>query len=133
MAGRPRTMAKKVRRLLERHQQLTEELRNLGKHHMPAPGERWDFELPGGDVNPIPPLWRRAVSNADGVSDDIDTLLCFLELKAEKAELSAKVVEIDATDDLNDEHSAEREPEANNAPAYAQKASEPSARKVAPR
>lgn len=106
MAGRPRTKAKRVRKLLERHQQLTEVLRNLGKHYMPAAGETWDFEVPGGDVDPIPPLWRKAVFEASCLDDYIDDLLCFLELKAEKAERSASVYEVDAGGALDDDEDA---------------------------
>jgi hypothetical protein len=100
MAGRPRLMAKLVARILERHEKLTEELSDLGKHHMPAEGERWDLAMPGGDVDPIPALWRTAVLEASNVDDYIADLLCFLELKVEEAE-TAKSHEADAPDDLD--------------------------------
>jgi hypothetical protein len=115
VAGRPRTKAKRVRKLLERHQKLTEELRTLGKHHMPAAGEPWDFDVPGGDVDPIPPLWREAVFQANRLEDYLDDLLCFLELKVEKAEQSASVYGVDAADGLDDEEDAQTYPAEYNA------------------
>ncbi len=108
MAGRPRTMLKRVARILELHQKLTEELRNLGKHHMPAPGERWDFAVPGG-IDPIPPSWRQAVFASICVDDYIDDSHCFLELKIQKAEQSA--MDDEAANNLDDEDDGQGEPD----------------------
>ncbi|MCC7476716.1 MAG: hypothetical protein IT425_15105 [Pirellulales bacterium] len=98
MAGRPRTMAKRVQQLLERHTKLAEELRRLGKYHEPTPGKRWDLEVPGGDVDPLPALWRAAIFKVNCAQDSIEDLLCFLELK------------VDTGDDLDDERDADSEP-----------------------
>jgi hypothetical protein len=75
---------------IRRELKLTEELCILGKHHMPAKGEPWDFDVPGSNADAIPPLWRKAVFEAGCLDEYIEDLLGFLVLKAEKAEQAAK-------------------------------------------
>lgn len=46
MAGRPRTMLKRVARILEWHEKLAEELRDLmPKQYLPGPGEGWNIPV----------------------------------------------------------------------------------------
>jgi hypothetical protein len=74
MPGRLRTMAKRVKRILERHTQLAEELRHVGRHYPPKKGEKWDFDIPlEGDA--IPPMFRRAVEETVDTNFCIDDLL----------------------------------------------------------
>jgi hypothetical protein len=99
MAGRPRTMAKRVQRILEQHQMLAHELGELmPKQYRPATGEPWSFESDDGD--PLPGTWRKAVFEIEYCGEYLHDLLCFLELKAEKASRSGS---LDGTEDATDD------------------------------
>lgn len=101
MAGRPRTMLKRVAGLMERQQEICDELMRLGKHYMPAEGEPWNFDMPGGACDPLPSLWRKAAFKAGCVSDYLGDVLSYLEMKAEKA--AANSPNLGAPDDPDDE------------------------------
>jgi hypothetical protein len=105
MAGRPRTKARRVWRLFKQHEQLAKELRHLGRYYMPKEDEPWDLEMPSGDADFIPYMWRKAVYEAENVTESIDGLYCFLDVKAMQAEAEAAAANHEAgvADDLGDQ------------------------------
>ena len=91
MAGRPRTMRKRVSRILERQEKLAGELRELmPKQYLPGPGEGWDYpdnlEEWGDDLMRS---WRKAVLEIGWPSMYLEDLVILLEQKVEKIEQKA--------------------------------------------
>jgi hypothetical protein len=104
MAGRPRTMLKRVTRILERHEKLAAELRELmPNQYLPGPGEGWDYpgnlEEWGDDLMRS---WRKAVLEIGGVGEYLEDLVFLLELKVGKIEQNASL-EADAVGGPDDD------------------------------
>lgn len=85
MAGRPRTMLKRVEKLHDQLQQLTAEVRQLGKQHLPAPGEIRVREYPKREADLLPYYWQEVAIGCNLLESEFGFLLCALEDKAEKA------------------------------------------------
>lgn len=103
MAGRPRTMLKRVTRILERHGKLAEELRELmPKQYLPGPGEGWDYpknlEEWGDDMMRS---WRKAVFEIGWPAEYLEDLIFLLQLKVEKIEQNARLEEDHTADDID--------------------------------
>ena len=75
MAGRPRTMVRRVKQLLERYTAIDQELREL----MPK-----QYLEPTNDS--LGKCWQRAVQATGSVFDYLFDLGCLLEFKADAAE-----------------------------------------------
>ncbi len=79
MAGRPRTMARRVHQLLERYFAIDEELHAL----MPK-----QYLEPTNDT--LGKCWQRAVRTTDNAFDELQDLACFLDCKVDEAEKRAR-------------------------------------------
>ncbi len=101
MTGRPRTMLKRVARILERQRKLAEELRELmPKQYSPGPSEGWDYpKNPEEWGDDLMRSWRKAVFEICGIGEYIEDLVFLLELKVEKVEQNARDVAEDTADD----------------------------------
>ena len=105
MAGRPRTMARRVHQLLERQIALGAELQSLMPHQ---------YLEPTTDV--LGSCWQSAIEGVGGASEYLHDLWCILDLKAAKAD-ERKIAALDAmrpsllVDDQipsQDEHATDR-------------------------
>ncbi len=83
MAGRPRTMARRMHQLLERYYAIDAELHAL----MPK-----QYLEPTNDT--LGKCWQRAVRTTDNAFDELQDLACFLEFKADAAENRAQAATV---------------------------------------
>ncbi len=79
MAGRPRTMSRRVQQLVERYVKIAEELREL----MPKQYLESSHDLLGR-------CWQKAVEATESGYDYLFDLACLLEFKADAAEKRAR-------------------------------------------
>jgi hypothetical protein len=99
-------MAKRVRLILERHQQLGDELwKVMPKQYVPdqAKGERWDSEFAEAEGSTLACLWRRAVHEFANAHEWLADLTAYLLVRADEAERNAKVEADDTADDPGDD------------------------------
>jgi hypothetical protein len=102
MAGRPRTMARRVKQLLERHEALIEELNKLmPEQYRPVAGVVWDFdETCIKDI--LAGLWPHAVFRLRGAHGNLDELASYLEMKAHEADNRAAAAASEDSSDVDD-------------------------------
>jgi hypothetical protein len=104
MAGRPRTMAKRVARLFERNGTVADELLQLiPDQYRPAKGEAWTNDT--GDL--FCTLWRMAYIEVACAHMNLEDLSECLNAKVEVSE-KRNVADQDELDDEDDDHGRAR-------------------------